>query len=242
MALTNITFKEKKYELSYELINQDKKLKILILHGWGANKELMKQAFEKKLDSFCQIYLDLPGFGKSSIEEALNSYDYALIIKEFLIQKKLDIDIFLGHSFGGKLSTLLCQENQILILLSSAGIVPKKSLKTKTKIYIFKFFKSLGLNSFYKFFASKDVAHMDSLMYETFKKVVDENYEAIFKNQKAKTLIFWGSDDKDTSLKSGELIHSLIKNSKFYPLDGDHFFFLQHSDFIAKKIKGINNA
>ncbi|MBK1973991.1 alpha/beta hydrolase, partial [Campylobacter sp. TTU-622] len=58
----------------------------------------------------------------------------------------------------------------------------------------------------------------------------------------AKSLIFWGIDDKDTPLKSGELIHSFIKNSEFYPLNGDHFFFLKHADFIAQKIQGIKNA
>ncbi|EAL7184363.1 alpha/beta hydrolase, partial [Campylobacter coli] len=44
MALVNVIYNNDTYELSYEILNQDKKKSLLILHGWGANKELMKQA------------------------------------------------------------------------------------------------------------------------------------------------------------------------------------------------------
>ncbi|EKI5323702.1 alpha/beta hydrolase, partial [Campylobacter coli] len=71
MALVNVIYNNDTYELSYEILNQDKKKSLLILHGWGANKELMKQAFSKNLNDFCQIYLDLPGFGNSSAPKGL---------------------------------------------------------------------------------------------------------------------------------------------------------------------------
>lgn len=44
----------------------------------------MKQAFEKFLPNFRHIYVDMPGFGKSSNEYTLTTKDYANIMEEFL--------------------------------------------------------------------------------------------------------------------------------------------------------------
>ncbi|MBS4268583.1 alpha/beta fold hydrolase [Campylobacter vulpis] len=244
MAQSAVSYKNKNYALSYEIIGLEKKEKILILHGWGANKELMMSAFSHHLKDFCQIYVDLPGFGKSSVEEVLHSEDYGLILEEFLKIKGWEIAYFMGHSFGGKICALLARKtpNAFLILLSSAGIILSKSFKVRFKITLFKFLKKLGFGSFYRFFASKDGANLSPLMYETFKKVVDEDFGEIFKSLKNQSLIFWGEQDKATPLKSGELISTLIEKNAFYPLRGDHFFFLQNAKFIADTIKKAKNA
>lgn len=239
MAQTELSYKDKNYQISYEIFGDFSLPQILILHGWGADKELMKQSFRPFLKDFCQIYMDLAGFGNSSVEEILNTQDYANITELFLKQKNFNIRFFMGHSFGGKVSTLLAKENTTLILLSSAGILAKKSLKVRFKICIFKILKLLGCGKFYRYFASKDGANLGPMMYETFKKVVDEDFSEIFAKQKAKSLIFWGKSDEATPLYCGEKMHELLKNSTFYPLDGDHFFFLKHSAFIAEKIKEI---
>ncbi|WP_276882455.1 alpha/beta fold hydrolase [Campylobacter cuniculorum] len=242
MALAKISYKGKIYKISYELLGIDTNPQILILHGWGAHKELMKQAFEKHLANFYQIYVDLPGFGNSSVEDLLETKDYAQVIKEFLKVKNFKVRFFMGHSFGGKVSTLLCDDKAILILLSSAGIVVKKSLKVLFKIRLFKMLKFLGFGKFYRYFASEDGAKLSPLMYEIFKKVVDENFNEIFKNQRAKTLIFWGKDDKATPLQSGKTIHKLIEKSEFYPLEGEHFFFLtspKNAEFIAQTLEKL---
>ncbi|MBM0637090.1 alpha/beta hydrolase [Campylobacter sp. VicNov18] len=236
MAQTQLVYKDKNYQISYEIIGEIFLPQILILHGWGANKELMKQSFWPFLKDFCQIYIDLAGFGKSSIAEVLNTQDYANIIKLFLKQKKLNVCFFMGHSFGGKISALLAKEQDTLILLSSAGILKQKSLKIRLKIRIFKILKRLGLGKFYPYFVSKDGVNLNPIMYATFKKVVDEDFSEIFSQQKAKSLIFWGKEDKATPLACGQILHELLQNSTFYPLEGDHFFFLKHSAFIAQKL------
>ncbi|EAJ5524137.1 alpha/beta hydrolase, partial [Campylobacter jejuni] len=169
MAQTQLSYKNKTYQISYEILGDLSLPQILILHGWGANKELMKQSFCPFLKDFCQIYMDLAGFGNSSVEEILNTQDYANITELFLKQKKLDVCFFMGHSFGGKVSTLLAKEKDTLILLSSAGILAKKSLKVRFKIRIFKILKLFGLGKFYRYFASKDGVNLSPMMYETFK-------------------------------------------------------------------------
>ena len=234
MASKEILYKEQAFQLSYELVNPGKKEILLVLHGWGSNKEIMKQAFGKLLPDYKHIYLDMPGFGKSSNEMILTTEDYANIVQLFLDALEVKATIAMGHSFGGKVSTLL--KTPCLVLLSSAGIVTEKPWSIKVKIATFKLLKPLGFAKIRQLFVAPDAQGMSHEMYETFKNVVDEDFEDSFSASKSKALCFWGIEDTATPLYTGEKIAGLISNSEFYPLDGDHFFFLKHANFIADTI------
>ena len=236
MAVKEIKYGGKIYRISYETINPANKDVALFLHGWGANKEIMKKAFGAYFKDFRHVYVDMPGFGASSMHGALATKDYAKIMKSFLDELGASPKIIFGHSFGGKVATLLNPE--YLALLSSAGIVAKKPLWVRFKIALFKFLKLFGLGFLYKFFATKDVKGMSKTMYETLKNVVDEDFSSKFADFGGKAFIFWGEEDKATPLKSGERVSRLIKNSEFHALKGDHFFFLLH----ARYIDGVVNA
>lgn len=236
MAVKEIKYGGKIYRISYETANPANKDVALFLHGWGANKEIMKKAFGMYFKDFRHVYVDMPGFGASSMHGALATKDYAKIIKSFLDELGASPKIIFGHSFGGKVATLLNPE--YLALLSSAGIVAKKPLWVRFKIALFKFLKLFGLGFLYKFFATKDVKGMSKTMYETLKNVVDEDFSSKFADFGGKAFIFWGEEDKATPLKSGERVSRLIKNSEFHALKGDHFFFLLH----ARYIDGVVNA
>jgi len=236
MAVKEVKYGGKIYRISYETINPANKDVALFLHGWGANKEIMKKAFGMYFKDFRHVYVDMPGFGASSMHGALATKDYAKIMKSFLDELGASPKIIFGHSFGGKVATLLNPE--YLALLSSAGIVAKKPLWVRFKIALFKFLKLFGLGFLYKFFATKDVKGMSKTMYETLKNVVDEDFSSKFADFDGKAFIFWGEEDKATPLKSGERVSRLIKNSEFHALKGDHFFFLLH----ARYIDGVVNA
>ena len=234
MASKEIQYKNNSFQLSYELVNPTQDKVLLILHGWGSNKEIMKQAFGNTLNTYKHIYLDMPGFGKSNNEMILTTEDYANIVQLFLDALGVKATIAMGHSFGGKVSTLL--NTSCLVLLSSAGIVTIKPWSVKVKIATFKLLKPLGMKKIRELFVAPDAQGMSHEMYETFKNVVDEDFEVSFSKSKSKALCFWGKEDTATPLYTGEKIASLIQNSLFYPLDGDHFFFLKHADFIAQTI------
>ena len=236
MAVKDVKYGGKIYRISYETVNPANKDVALFLHGWGANKEIMKKAFGAYFKDFRHVYVDMPGFGASSMHGALATQDYAKIIKSFLDELGASPKIIFGHSFGGKVATLL--NPQYLTLLSSAGIVAKKPLWVRFKIALFKFLKLFGLGFLYKFFATKDVKGMSKTMYETLKNVVDEDFSSKFADFGGRAFIFWGEEDKATPLKSGERVSRLIKNSEFHALKGDHFFFLLH----ARYIDGVVNA
>ena len=124
----------------------------------------------------------------------------------------------------------------MLVLLSSAGILVPKPFKIRAKIAIFKALKPFGITKLRKFFVADDAKSMNRAMYETFKNVVDEEFEENFKNFNNKALLFWGINDTATPLWTAKKIASYIKESKLYELQGDHFFFLNHAKFISQTI------
>jgi len=237
MAVKEINYKEQVFKLSYEIINPSAKESLLILHGWGSNKEIMKQAFGKELVEYKHIYLDMPGFGASSNEMILTTKDYANIVKLFLEILNVKPKIAMGHSFGGKVATLL--KTPYLVLLSSAGVLTEKPWSIKIKIATFKFLKPLGMKKIRELFVAPDAQGMSHEMYETFKNVVDEDFESEFAKSKSEALCFWGIEDTATPLYTGKKIAGLIEKSNFYPLEGDHFFFLKHAKYISNEINKV---
>ena len=226
--------------ISYEILNNNQNKDIVFLHGWGSNKELMRDSFKHIANNYRHIYIDLPGFGKSPNDKyIIYTQAYAQIIDSFLHSIDAKKDVIIGHSFGGKVAVLL--NPQKLILLSSAGIIVPKSLSTKFKIGIFRTFKAIGFGQLYALFASKDANQMPRHMYDTFKRVVNEDFSNEFKSYNQKALILWGEDDKDTPLQSGKQIALLIKNSQLHILKGEHYFFIYDKISTKKLIEEFLN-
>ncbi len=235
MALKSFQHDQHTYSVSYDIVNPQAKYDLIILHGWGSNKEIMKQAFESYMDQFRHIYIDLPGFGGSINHAVLDSQEYTRILEVFLELIGAKKEIIIGHSFGGKIATLL--NPNLLVLLSSAGIKLPKPLNVLIKIKLTKLANSLGLRKLGTLFRAQDAKELNTLMYETFKKVVDEDFSHEFSNFRNKALICWGESDTATPIAAGEKIAEMIKNNRFTVYQGDHFFFLKRAKSIASEIE-----
>lgn len=231
LAKKFLKYKNKDFEIAYEICNSGAGECLLFLHGWGSNKEIMKGSFGGRFKDFTHLYVDLPGFGKSSNTEVIDTQDYAQIISIFLQELGVTPSVVFGHSFGGKVATLLNPKK--LVLLSSAGIVCPKPLSVRIKIICAKIFKKFKISS--SMLRSQDVNGMSEVMYEVFKRVVDEDFSSHFTSCTSKALLFWGREDTATPLSSGEKIASLLKDSKLYAMEGDHFFFIKKSKEIEER-------
>lgn len=231
MAKKFLQINGESFEIAYEVIHNQAKENLVFLHGWGSNKEIMKKTFGSCFKDFNHFYIDLPGFGGSYNSAILNTQGYAQIIDFFLKSLGINEAVIVGHSFGGKIATLLNPKE--MILLSSAGILHPKSFGVKFKIFLAKLLKHLGLSS--KLLRSKDADSLNEAMYQTFKNVVDEDFGPLFSSSTSRAYIFWGKEDRATPLGSGEKMHSLFKKSEFLALEGDHFFFLHHAKVIEEK-------
>ncbi len=235
MALKSISYKEHIFDISYEIYNPAAKTDFIVLHGWGSNKNLMKQSFTPYMKDFRHIYIDLPGFGNSTTSMVLTTKDVAAILDLFLKEIGAKKEIVLGHSFGGKVGLLL--NPQMLVLVASAGIYREKPTSVKLKITLFKFLKLFGLTKFRSLFVADDAKELSHEMYETFKKVVNEDFSQEFANYNGRALLFWGEEDTATPLSSAQKIDQLIKNSILEVYSGDHYFFMQNAMDISHKIE-----
>ncbi len=236
MAVREIECGGARWKFSYEIVNPSKKRTIVWLHGWGANKGLMKQAFGKTLGGYRHLYVDLPGFGGSSAPHPYDSAEAAETVACLLRELgAAEIAAVVGHSFGGKVATLL--DPPLLVLLASAGIVRPKPLKIRMKIALFKTLRKLGLSKLRTLFVAADAKGLDPIMYDTFKQVVDEDFSQRFAAFGGRALLCWGREDTATPLAGGEKIASLIRHSRLAVFDGDHYFFLKRPETVAREIE-----
>ncbi len=236
MALKTIQYKHHTFNISYDILNPEGKLTMIFLHGWGSNKELMKQVFGTHLDTFRHVYIDLPGFGNSTCSAQLDTEDYANIMELFLAQINANQDpIIVGHSFGGKVALLL--NPSTLVLVASAGINQAIPFSVKVKIALFKVFKYTGLSFLRSRFVAEDAKALSEHMYQTFKAVVHEDFSAKFSAYNGRALLCWGKEDTATPIESAREIDSLISNSRLVEFDGDHYFFMKHPEAVCKEIE-----
>ncbi len=235
MATKSIQHMQHTFDISYEILNPEAKVDLIILHGWGSSKSIMKNVFSPFMDSFRHIYIDLPGFGKSTCPVALKTSDVSRLVELLMIHLNASKDIVLGHSFGGKVALLL--NPKVLVLVASAGIKVPKPLTVQLKIATTKVFNFLGLKMFRSLFVAADAKDLSKPMYETFKNVVDEDFSQEFSEYEGKALLCWGEEDSATPLSSAHTIKELIKDSKLQVYKGDHFFFTKEAQDIAVRVE-----
>jgi pimeloyl-ACP methyl ester carboxylesterase len=237
VPLKVVHYKQQKFNISYEIQNPKAKRDFILLHGWGSNKELMRGSFATCLGEFRHIYIDLPGFGNSSNEIFLHVRDYADIIELFLQQIGAEKEVVLGHSFGGKIATLLAPK--YLVLVASAGILTPKPLHVRLKIALNGVLKPLKLKFLRDIFVSDDGKNLSENMYEIFKYTVNEDFSENFLTCKSKTLLLWGKKDTATPIESAHKINELIKQSRLIEFEGDHYFFMSEKELTCKALENF---
>jgi pimeloyl-ACP methyl ester carboxylesterase len=197
---------------------------LVVLHGWGRNKGDWKRfaetvSVEKRLQV---ILIDLPGFGGSTIPtEVIDSYDYSRYVMEFISKLGIKKYSLLGHSFGGKVAIIIAAESdnvERLFLVSPSGILKnyfKMILGFVAIVFRFLFSWILPdrfMEKFANYFRSKDYKQSGE-MSKIFKKTVNQGVTKEAKNIGTKTLIVWGSNDKETPLAASKKLRKLISES-----------------------------
>lgn len=216
---------------------------VLILHGWGACIGSVMPIVNAVRKKHRVMALDLPGFGESEKpEKAYDSFDYIRIIYEFLRLKSVNEVILIGHSFGGKLSSIISSQSpelvKKLVLIDSAGIKPKRGIGYYAKVYSFKF-KRFAYKKLLKYFVSDktvekwlsksgstDYNNSSGVMRQILVKVVNEDISHMLHSIKSPTLIVWGEHDTDTPLYMAQIFEKEIQDSGIVMLKGGHFSYL----------------
>ncbi len=201
---------------------------ILILHGWGANMDTVEPIFQLCRRHFRTCSVDLPGFGKSSKPpEDWDVYSYADFVKKFVQVLEIKCPVLIGHSFGGRLSIILSGRQMIpihkIILIDSAGILPKRGLNYYLKVYTYKAAKkvanlagkiSVNLeNRIKNTFGSSDYRNADPVMRTIMVRVVNEDLSYLLPKIMQPTLLIWGELDDATPLADAQTMERCIPDA-----------------------------
>lgn len=230
---------------------------VLLLHGWGANKESLSPIFNALKDEFHVLALDMPGCGASEeMSAAWSVSDYSDFLKEFIEKTGISPYAALGHSNGGRVlirasSDWFCPEK--LILVDAAGIMPKRKPSYYIKVYSYKLGKKvLGLpgikntglyEKFQKNAGSEDYRNSSPVMRATMSRLVNEDLTDCLEKIGAETLLIWGECDTATPIADGKKMERLIKGSGLVEIKGaGHFSYLENPKVALGAIKYFLNA
>jgi|APHig6443717497_1056834.scaffolds.fasta_scaffold01649_6 pimeloyl-ACP methyl ester carboxylesterase len=234
---------------------------IVLLHGWGSNIGLFEKMIEH-LSKYCRVYaLDMPGFGGT--DEPQNPWcldDYVDFVIEFIKSQNIDNTVLLGHSFGGRVIIKMSNIKSLpfkvskIILVDSAGILPKKTLKKKLKQRMYKLTRwALNLSFVKKAFpeaieelrkknGSADYNAASPIMRQVLVKVVNEDLEPLLSNIQQETLLIWGDKDTATPLSDGQKMEKLIKNSGLVTVKGaGHYSYLEQFGLVHRVLDAFLN-
>lgn len=232
---------------------------ILLLHGWGSNITLFDGIIKLLSPTNRVIAPDMPGFGKTpEPQRAWSVDDYVDFIIKFIDSLKLKEFSVIVHSFGGRvLFKLNAREPRPYIihkavLIDSAGIMPKKSLKQKISLKMYKtaryimstrvlhFLYPDAVENMRKKRGSSDYNNATPTMRQTLVKVVNEDLKPLVSKMDCPTLIIWGDMDTATPIDDARLMESLIPDAGLVVCEGaGHYSFLEQPAKVHGALKAF---
>ena len=218
---------------------------VLLLHGWGSSFDVYKGIMDTLCSRCRLVAVNFPGCGGSeTMKTPWTLDDYCNFVLKFMEKVNLHDPIMIGHSHGGRVTLKMAADGMVnppkIVLLDSAGLIPKKSLKQKFRAKSFKVIKRVltlpGLNGKTEGLLNKARRHYGSADYnaapevlrKTMVSLVNTDLRNIIGNIKAPTLLIWGENDSDTPLRDAETIKSLIPDCGLCVIKGaGHFSFIE---------------
>lgn len=232
---------------------------VFLLHGWGSNLKVYDALSNVISEKYTVVSLDFPGFGDS--DEPSEVWDvsaYSDFLVKFIESFGCKNVILLGHSFGGRVIIKLANlgslpfDIQKIILVDSAGVLPKRTLKYKIKNKAYKLGRmilSIGiikkmfpdtLDNYRKKMGSADYNNASLKMRGILVKTVNEDLTPILKNIKIPTLLIWGELDTATPLSDGQLMEKNIEGAGLVVLKGaGHYSFLDQQYTFHRVIRSF---
>lgn len=211
--------------ISYEKIGNG--YPIILLHGWGANKNTFNKLANNLKDNFTLYLIDLPGFGESEIGLPLNLYDVVDVIHQFVKKLNIDNPIIIAHSYGTRLAIIYSSLYPVkkLVLISAAGIKERLPLKKRINIKIYKMLKRMNINIK---MGSRDYMDADNVKRKMLVDAVNTDLTKEMNEINTECLLLYGTDDKTTHISLGKKIEAKIKNSRLIEIENaGHFPYLE---------------
>ena len=216
--------------------------KVVLLHGWGQNTEMMAFIAEALKKHFIVYNIDFPGFGKSDEPPvAWGCEDYCEFLHEFCMKNKIDNPIFIAHSFGCRIALRYAYSYGAykMVLTGAAGIRDTRTLKWYFKTYSYKLAKKILpkdiINKYQNKVGSTDYKNSSGVMRQTFVKVVNDDVKDLLKDIECETLLVFGDKDEATPISKGKMMEKLMKDATLVTFENDdHYAYINEAGrFVA---------
>lgn len=240
-------------ELTYSIEGQGDT--IILLHGWGCDRNIWKTTSELLCQHFRVIAVDFAGFGRSAEPtEVWGVEEYTRSIEALVMELGIERPTLVGHSFGGRVSILYASRNDVrsIILTDAAGVKPRRSFSYYRKVYSFKLMKHLlpiliGKRKAQMLIeqrrakaGSSDYNRATPMMRAILSKCVNEDLCHVMPKISAPTLLFWGDRDTATPLSDAKKMEQLIPDAGLVIAEGaGHFAMLEQKDRWIATVKAF---
>lgn len=231
------------HEIDYDYQFNNHSKTILLLHGWGGNKDSFAKVKKIFCSNFNILSLTLPPTNMYQTNQSqaqsndsttsLDMYDYKKIVYNILTLLNIKSVIIICHSFGLRVSLMLATTNitiEKIIITGGAGIRLKPHFFKKLNNQ----FRSILLKShpeFFNKFASSDYINLTPTNKQIFKNVVNKDLTHYIPSLKSPAFLFWGNKDTATPIKMFKIFKHLNPNIEYKIIkNGTHFCYLDNSE------------
>ena len=231
--------------LNIEYITEGEGQPVLLLHGWGSSFDVYRGIINT-LKNRCRLFaVNFPGCGGSdTMDTPWSLDDNCHFVLKFMAAVGISDPILIGHSHGGRVILKMAADGMVnppkIVLLDSAGLIPKKSTKQKLRAKSFKAIKRVLslpviknhreplLDKARKHYGSADYNAAPEVLRKTLVSLVNTDLRDIIHNIKCPTLLIWGENDTATPLSDAKIIESLIPDSGLCVIKGTgHYSFCE---------------
>jgi pimeloyl-ACP methyl ester carboxylesterase len=222
---------------------------VLVLHGWGASIEAVHPIVAGLAPAATVYALDLPGFGQSDPPpQPWGVEDYQSFLAEFMDALGIDSPTIVGHSNGGRIAIRMAatepRRAARLVLVDSAGIRPKRTLRWYRRVGMAKLGKHAArwLGAPGERLRARIVGRVASTDYAaagemrpTLVRLVNSDLREYLPRISVPTLLVWGAEDTDTPVADGALMEKLIPDAGLVVLEGaGHYSYIDQAARFAR--------
>ena len=209
----------------------DGPVQVVWLHGWGRSSADFEAAAELLAhDAIASVALDLPGFGASPLPEAPGGAAlYADLVAPALTQLGSGPVVLVGHSFGGKVATILAATRPDVVkglILTGVPLVRRETTRRTPLAYrLVRVLHRRGMISDARIeaarqkYGSSDYRHATGVLRDILVVSVNESYESELAQISAPVDLVWGADDHDVPVDVARRASALLLASAHVDLD-----------------------
>lgn len=226
---------------------------VLLLHGWNSSYTVYNGIINLLKSRYRVVALNFPGCdGSDTMENPWTLDDYCDFVLKFMKALNIESPIMFGHSHGGRVTLKMAAEGMVnppkIVLLDSAGLIPKKSFKQifRAKSFkvikwfltlpIIKKFSGSLLDKARAYYGSADYNAAPEVLRKTLVSLVNTDLRDIIGNITSPTLLIWGENDTATPLADAKIIESKIKDSGLCVIKGTGHYSFCERPFEAQAI------